>query len=84
MEWQLWIDYQRCDGDGLTHASAKDAEPNTILSPGTFIIVGNEDADPAVAEVVSLDDRGIILVRVAPGSLEENRHLLPQGLTSAN
>ena len=80
----LWIDYHRRDGVGLTHASVKDVEGGLVLSPGMFLVVGNEEADPAVAEVVSIDDRGIVLVRVLPGTVDENRFRLRPGYASAS
>lgn len=83
MHWDLWIDYHRCDGDGLTHASIKDAEPGVSVVPGAVLTVGNDEADPAVAEVVSVDDSGIVLVRVFPGSLQTNGHLLTSGFDPA-
>ena len=84
MCWDLWIDYHRRDGEGLTHASVKDVEGGLALSPGMFLVVGNEEADPAVAEVVSIDERGIVLVRVLPGTVEENSARLRLGELSGS
>jgi hypothetical protein len=84
MSWDLWVDYQRRDGDGLTHASVKDASPGVELEVGGFVVVGNEKADPAVAEIISVDERGIVLVRVLPGSCDDHRHLVRKGLASAS
>lgn len=75
MTWDLWVDYHRTDGDGLTHTNVLDAEPGVALREGDYLVVGNEEADPAVAEVVSIDARGIVLVRVLPGPAEEHLHL---------
>jgi hypothetical protein len=77
MEWDLWIDYHRQDEDGLTHASVLDASPGVALRPGAYVVVGNEEADRAVAEVVSVDDEGIVLVRVLPGPADDHLHLIP-------
>lgn len=84
MSWELWVDYQRRDGDGLTHASVKDAAPGVVLEVGGFVLVGSEEADSAVAEIESIDERGIVLLRVLPGSYEDHRHLVRKGLASAN
>ena len=84
MRWDLWIDYHRRDGGGLTHASLKDVEGSLVFVPGMFVVVGNEEADPAVAEIVSIDEWGIVLVRVLPGSVEENRTRLRPGFASAS
>jgi hypothetical protein len=71
----LWVDYHRTDGAGLTHTNVLDVAPGVTLRAGMFVVVGNEEADPAVAEVVSIDARGIVLVRVLPGPAEEHLHL---------
>ena len=84
MSWDLWIDYHRRDGDGLTHASVKDLSNGVSIALGDLISAGNEEADPAVAAVVSIDERGIVLVRVLPGTFEHNRSRLPLGDTSAS
>lgn len=75
MKWDLWVDYHRTDGDGLTHTNARHAATGVTLRPGVFLVVGNEEADPAVAEVMSVDPDGLVLVRVLPGPAEEHLHL---------
>ena len=75
LTWDLWVDYHRTDGEGLTHTNVRDAAGGVSLKPGVFLVVGNEEADPAVAEVVSVDPDGIVLVRVLPGPAEEHLHL---------
>ena len=84
MSWDLWLDYHRIDAEGLTHGNVRNGSPGVDLSPGRFVVVGNEDADPAVAEVVRLEDRGVVLVRVLPGSVDDHVHLLSPGRASAS
>jgi hypothetical protein len=44
---------------------------------GQYAVVGCEDAEPAVALIISVDiERGITL-QVLDGAVEEHRHLLP-------
>jgi hypothetical protein len=74
--WGLWLDYHRRDADGLTHGNMRNARPDVTLAPGAHIVVGNQEAEPAVAEVVHIDDDGVILLRVVPGTVEDNRSLL--------
>ena len=74
--WDLWIDYHRRDADGLTHGNVRNARHDAGLAPGTYIVVGNEEADSAVAEIVRIDDDGVVLLRVLPGTVEDNRKLL--------
>jgi hypothetical protein len=66
VQWDLWVDYHRTDGDGLTHTRVKDLERPLDLHPGMYIVVGNEEADPGVAEVVAVESDGLVLVRVLP------------------
>lgn len=76
MAWDLWVDFMRTDENGLTHASMRNARPGLTLHVGDHIVVGNEDADPAVARVVSIDPDGIILLAVLPGPVEDHRSLV--------
>ena len=76
MEWQLWVDYHRTDGDGLTHTSVKGVSPGVDLHMGAFVVVGNEESDLAVAEVVDVDPSGVVLVRVLPGPAEDHLDLV--------
>ena len=75
MRWDLWVDFMRTDGDGLTHASVRNVSPGISLGVGSHVVVGNEDADPAVARVVSIDD-GVVLVAVLPGPVAAHESLL--------
>jgi hypothetical protein len=74
--WDLWLDYHRRDTDGFTHGNVRNARADVELVPGQYIVVGNEEADSAVAEVVQIQDNGVVLVRVLPGSVEDNRAVL--------
>ena len=61
--WDLWIDYQRRDDEGLTHGDIRHARAGLVLEPGMNLIVGNEDANSAVAEVVRINN-GIVFLRI--------------------
>ena len=76
VEWDLWIDYHRTDGDGLTHGNVRDASPDVEVLGGRYLVVGNEDAEPAVAQAVALRDKGTVLVRVLPGSVDDHHDLV--------
>lgn len=67
MTWDLWIDYQARRADGLTPTLARFARPGVSVEVGDFAVVGADDAEPAVAEVVEVRADGVILVRVLPG-----------------
>jgi hypothetical protein len=73
----VWIDYQACEPDGLTPTLTRFARPGLKLEVGSFVVVGAEDAEPAVAEVVKFAENGVVLVRVLPGPASDHRELLP-------
>ena len=72
--FDLWVDYHRRDADGLTHAHVDDVEIGRELVAGSVVLVGNAEADSAVAEVVAIDDDGVVLVRVLPGPAKQHLH----------
>jgi hypothetical protein len=74
--WDLWVDFHRTDGEGLTHTRLDDLERPLDLRHGTFLVVGNEEADPAVAEVVTVEPDGLVLVRVLPGAVTDHLELV--------
>lgn len=74
--WDLWVDFHRVDADGLTHASFKDASEGAVIESGRYVVVGDEDADPAVAQVVELKPNGVVLLRVLPGHADQHLDLL--------
>ncbi len=74
--WDLWVDFHRVDADGLTHAHVADLRAGLEARPGEYLLVGDDDADPAVAQVVSVSADGVILLRVVPGHADLHRELL--------
>ena len=75
-QWDPWVDYHRTDGEGITHTSIKDLERPRTLQRGMFVMVGNEEADAAVAEVVAVESDGLVLVRVLQGAVEDHVELV--------
>ena len=75
-DWDLWVDFQRRDSNGLIHADVRHLrEKREGYSPpalvvGVSLIVGNEDADSAIAEVVEvLDD--VIYLKIKADSVPQ-------------
>ena len=73
-DWDLWVDFQRRDSNGLIHADVRHLREKRegyappALEVGVSLIVGNEDADSASAEVVQvLDD--VIYLRIKADSV---------------
>jgi hypothetical protein len=84
MAWDLWIDFQSGDDEGLTRANTRNLRAGLTVTVGDVLVVGNEDAEPGVGEVIELGDRGFVLVKVFPGTVEENRFRLRPGYASAS
>lgn len=77
MRWDLWVDFNRVDENGLTLASLNDVRAGVHLHQGSFVVVGDEDYAPAIAEVVELDEGdGFMRLRVIPGAAVEHPDLL--------
>lgn len=74
--WDLWVDFHRVDAAGLTHAHLRDASPGAVVEEGQFILVGDEGADPGVAQVIDVRSDGVVLLRVLPGHADLHRQLL--------
>lgn len=77
MAWDLWVDYHRTGGDGLTHTNLRNVRPGVALAPGVHVVVGSEEAEPAVAQVVTVKPGGVVLsapVRTAPDALSRRQH----------
>ncbi len=72
----LCVDFMAMRNDGRLWTRMKDARPGFVPIAGSYVVVGCEDADPAVAQIVFVDiERGIQL-QVLDGGVEEHRHLL--------
>jgi hypothetical protein len=73
--WDLWVDYQRHDSNGFIHADVRHLRKKCedyappALDVGVNLIIGNEDADSACAEVVQvLDDVIYLRIKADSGS----------------
>lgn len=69
--WQMWVDFARVYS-GLTYGHLDDATPGVEIRAGRYLIVGDDDADPAVAQVIEVKDDGTVLLRVLPGHAEQH------------
>ena len=46
------------------------------LKQGAHVVVGNEEAGPAVEEVMAVEPTGVVRVRVLPGPAEDHLHFV--------
>ena len=75
-DYDLWVDFTRLEDDGRLRARQRNARPGFVPIVGAHVVVGSEDADSAVAEILSVEDRDGIEVQVLPGTVDDNRSLL--------
>ncbi len=66
----LWVDFQRMEDDGRLLARVSNARPGLTITAGRHLIVGCEDAEPAVAQVLTVSADGSIELQVLPDSVE--------------
>lgn len=57
-------------------SSTRNASSGVAPGVGAYVVVGNEDAERAVARVASVGDDGVVLVAVLPGPVDAHRDLL--------
>lgn len=72
----LVVDFMDMTNDRRLIARLVDARIGYQAAVGSYAIVGDADADPRVARILSIDEQGIIELEVLPGSVEANRDLL--------
>ena len=76
LTWDLWIDFHTQDVDGLTSTLVEYARPGVAVEAGTYLLVGSDDSELAVARIVSVEPNGLVYTRVLPGPASEHLHLL--------
>lgn len=74
--WDVAVDFMDMTDDWRLWTRSSDARPGVDPTVGTHVIVGDDDADPRVARIVSVDANGNIELEVLPGGVETHRHLL--------
>jgi hypothetical protein len=75
-DYDIWVDFMTMRNDGRIWTRMSDVRTGFVPVAGQYAVVGCEDADPAVAQIVSVDIEEGIHLRVLKGSVDEHRHLL--------
>ena len=74
--YDIWVDFMDLTDDRRLWARATDARPGTVLAVGGHVIVGDDDADPSVAKILTIDEDDHIELEVLPGTVESHHDLL--------
>ena len=72
----LVVDFMDMTDDRRLITRVADARVGYQPIVGSYAVVGDADADPKVARILTIDERGIIDLEVLPGSVEAHRDLL--------
>ena len=72
----LAVDFMDMTDDRRLWTRLQDARAGFVPVAGRYAIVGDEDADLAVAQILSVNAEGHIEVVVLPGSVDSHRGLL--------
>lgn len=75
-DFDIWVDFMDMRDDRRLWAFTDDARAGLVPITGSHVIVGCEDADPAVAKILSVDADGTIELLVLAGNVDTHRHLL--------
>jgi hypothetical protein len=75
-DFDIWVDFITMRNDGRIWTRMSDARTGFVPVAGQYAVVGCEDADPAVAQIVSVDIEEGIHLRVLEGSVDKHRYLL--------
>ena len=74
--YDLAVDFMDMTDDRHLWTRVEDVRPGVVLSVGRYVTVGCEDADSAVAKILTVDPNGNIELDVLPGGVEAHRELL--------
>ena len=76
MNYDLAVDFMDMTNDRRLWTRLQDARPGFVPIAGRHVIVGCEDAEPAVARILSGNAEGHIELEVLRGSVDSHRDLL--------
>jgi hypothetical protein len=74
--YDIVVDFMDMTNDRRLWARPLDARPGFIAATGRYAVVGDDDAEPRVARIVSVDDDGNLELEVLTGAVESHRDLL--------
>ena len=72
----LVVDFMDMTNDRRLVTRTVDSRAGYRPVVGSYAVVGDADAEPRVARIRTIDERGIIELEVLPGSVEAHRDLL--------
>lgn len=74
--YDITVDFMDMTDDRHLWVRPGDIRPGLHLAVGTHAVVGDDDADPRVARIVSIDTHGNVELEIIPGAVESHLDLL--------
>lgn len=74
--YELAVDFMDMTDERHLWIRIEDARAGLQPTVGCYVIVADDDADPAVARVLNIDAQGNIELEVLPGSVESHQDLV--------
>ncbi|MGH8974610.1 MAG: hypothetical protein ACRD0C_15595 [Acidimicrobiia bacterium] len=59
--YDLWVDFASMADDGTLWSQSSNLRPGLRVTPGDVITAGSEDAVPARAQVISVEERAVVV-----------------------
>lgn len=72
---ELWVDDHQEYEPGVIHAHLRHARVALDPQPGDYLIVGDDEIEPAFAEVLTREESGGLRLRLLPGPASRHREL---------
>lgn len=72
---ELWVDDHQEYEPGVIHAHLRHARVPLDPHPGDYLIVGDDEIEPVLAEVLTRDESGGLRLRMLPGPASSHREL---------
>jgi hypothetical protein len=73
---ELWVDDHQEYEPGVVHAHLRHARVPLDPRPGDYLVVGDDEIEPALAEVLSRSESGALRLRLLPGDATSHPELL--------
>lgn len=72
---ELWLDDHQEYEPGVTHAHLRQARIPMDPRPGDYLVVGDDEIEPALAEVVTRSKSGVLRLRMLPGPASSHHEI---------
>jgi hypothetical protein len=73
---ELWVDDHQEYEPGVVHAHLRHARVPIDPRPGDYLVVGDDEIEPALAGVLSRSESGALRLRMLPGTASSHPELV--------